>query len=131
MARGALAAVVLAAMGACAPAAQAPPPEAPDPASCVDILTRARAEGARATPPVAATILVPPAPPRELRGRQVVVHLRIDEEGRVDPASIRIDGSTFEAYNRRLAEWIAAYRFTPARLGGCGISAETSLRFDL
>jgi hypothetical protein len=131
MARGALAAVVFVATSACAPAVQAPPPETPEPANCRDVLTRARAEGARAAPPVADMVFVPPEPPRELRDKAVVVHLRIDEEGRVDPASVRVEGSTLEAYNRRLSESIAAYRFSPARLQGCRIAAETSLRFEL
>jgi len=61
----------------------------------------------------------------------VVLRFRVGEDGRVDPASVRVEGSDDAAYNRRLAAAIRAYRFTPARLQGCRVSAETALRFDL
>jgi TonB family protein len=130
-ARGAAAAAVLAALAGCAAAVQAPPAEAPDPAGCPEIVARARAEGVRTAPPVASTIFTPPDPPRALRGKAVVVRFRVGEDGRVDPASVRVEGSDDAAYDRRLAASIREYRFRPARLQGCRVAAETALRFEL
>lgn len=131
--RSAAAAAVLfcTAAASCAPPRTSLAAEPPVPANCPEILAGEAPAAITPAPPSFDILIIPPDPPRELRGREVLVRLRIDERGRVELPTVRVEGSTDEAYNRKLARSMARYRFRPARLRGCPVAAETAIRLAL
>jgi hypothetical protein len=53
------------------------------------------------------------------------VDLRVAEDGSVIPDSIWIEGVTDRAYENRLRQSIRGYKYWPAVLNGCAVSART------
>lgn len=130
--RSAAAAVLVCTVAAsCSPPRTSVAAEPPVPANCPEIVAGEGAAGTTPAPPSFDLLIIPPDPPRELRGREVLVRLRIDERGRVELPTVRVEGSTDEAYNQKLARSMARYRFRPARLHGCPVAAETGIRLAL
>jgi TonB family protein len=82
------------------------------------LVTSAQHEDASVTPPVLIT-----APtlrfPEELRAHrvegEVVVQLRVDEKGRVDPSSMRVMHSEHELFTATVRSALPRFRFEPAR----------------
>jgi TonB family protein len=82
------------------------------------LLTSAQREDASVTPPVLIT-----APtlrfPEELRAHhvegEVVVQLRVDEKGRVDPSSMKVMHSEHELFTATVRNALPRFRFEPAR----------------
>lgn len=119
----------------CASGAARAEPQPPVPANCPETVARARAEGSTiggpAVEPAVDLIFIPPPAPRELRGTEVLLRFRVDEQGRVELPSIVVEGSADERFNQELARTVARYRFAPARLQGCPVPADVALRILL
>ena len=82
------------------------------------LLTPARNDDANSTPPA---LIAAPALrfPDELRAQrvegEVVVQLRVNEKGRVDPSSMRVMQSDHELFTAAVRSVLPRFRFEPAR----------------
>jgi hypothetical protein len=74
-------------------------------------------EEGRMIPPTVRGAIPPPSNP-DLRGFETVVHVFVDEDGRVVADSTRLEPPTPDSrFNQRLLDQVADYRFQPARQG--------------
>lgn len=68
------------------------------------------------------TSSLPPAyPPRDARGRPVLVQFVVDTSGRAVLETLLMTGSKDSTYYRQLQKSLSQWRFRPARLGFCAV----------
>ncbi|MEX2571742.1 MAG: hypothetical protein WD737_10630 [Gemmatimonadota bacterium] len=78
-------------------------------------------EGAsRIIPPTLRGLFIPPSGrPNSARGQEITVWVFVQESGRVDPNTIRLEPPTSDSrYNQRLIQSVAEWVFDPATQGG-------------
>jgi hypothetical protein len=73
-------------------------------------------------------IIILPPPTQEVRGRTIMVRLRVDEKGHVDPGTVVLEGITDNAYAKSFYSRLLSYRFTPAVLEGCAVPSSFSIK---
>lgn len=78
-------------------------------------------------PPQAINVPNPPTPPAGAADT-VMVRFWVDATGRVDPRSLRVEGTGDAAYRRGAEQALARGRFIPARLDGCPVPAPWWIR---
>jgi TonB family protein len=72
--------------------------------------------------PVVRALRLPAEAPPHLRGRTLHVHLVVDENGRVVPGSVHVEGSDDAEYNQKVSRAAENWTFRPARFEGCTIA---------
>jgi hypothetical protein len=60
--------------------------------------------------------------------QQARIDLRVGDDGSAMPDSIWIEGVTDRAYESRLRQTVRAYKYWPAVLNGCSVTARTMAR---
>jgi hypothetical protein len=61
------------------------------------------------------------------RNRPILVHLLVNEKGRVDPGGSRIEGAVDVKWAEELAKMLMQWEFKPASADGCAIPARTTI----
>jgi hypothetical protein len=69
--------------------------------------------------------------PYALKGKTVVVSMRVDSIGRQVPSTLTITGLPQHEYANRLRSAFRGVRFYPARIGKCAVSGIAEIRYDL
>ena len=73
-------------------------------------------------------VWMPPEPrPGNLRGKTVIMQLRINEAGRVDLGGTVIRGPIESPYLERFKAQLLRWEFAPALLEGCAVPGTTEI----
>jgi hypothetical protein len=90
------------------------------------------ADSTKVFPPLPKALLLPPEPvPDYLRGRHLVIRVRVNEKGKPDLAATVFRGPIRSPYLERFADVVRRWEFAPAVLDGCEVPGSTEIAIDL
>lgn len=115
-----------------APATPAPSAAAPAAVDCDSVAARYAADSTLTpTPPAEAVFVAPqPADMRHLPRGTFTVHYTVTPAGRVDTASVRLEGSENPRHRVRMQQILARGVFPPATAHGCAVPHRMSVTFS-
>jgi hypothetical protein len=61
------------------------------------------------------------------RSRPILVHLVVNEMGRVDPGGSRVEGADDVRWAEELAKRLVEWEFEPGSADGCAVPARTTI----